>query len=150
MPRLDGIEATRRIVAVTPGTRIVMLTSFHEDARVLDALSAGAIGFMLKDADGGELVRAIEAAARGDVPLDPRAVRAIVNQSAASDPREREVLELVSAGLPNKVIAVRLGISEATVKAHLTRIYRQIGVTDRTQAAIWAREHADTGRRSGS
>jgi DNA-binding NarL/FixJ family response regulator len=155
MPRLDGIEATRRIVAATPGTRIVMLTSFREDARVLDALSAGAIGFMLKDADGDELVRAIEAAARGDVPLDPRAARAVLTQSAASDPREgmtareRDVLELIGTGLPNKVIAVRLGISEATVKAHLTRIYRQIGVTDRTQAAIWAREHPDTGGRGG-
>lgn len=155
MPRLDGIEATRRIVAETPETRIVMLTSFREDVRVLDALAAGAIGFMLKDSDGQELVRAIEAAARGDVPLDPRAARAIVNRSTESDPRdgmtarEREVLELISNGLPNKVIALRLGISEATVKAHLTRIYRQLDVSDRTQAAIWAREHPESSRRDG-
>ena len=153
MPGLDGIEATRRITTAAPDTRVVMLTSFREDSRVLDALSAGAIGFMLKDSDGAELVRAIEAAARGDVPLDPRAARAIVHGSTRTDPRdemtarEREVLELISHGLPNKVIALRLGISEATVKAHLTRIYRHLGVSDRTQAAIWAREHPDTSRR---
>jgi len=156
MPGLDGIEATRRITAAAPETRVVMLTSFREDQRVLDALAAGAIGFMLKDSDGAELVRAIEAAARGDVPLDPRAARAIVQGSTRTEPRdemtarEREVLELISHGLPNKVIALRLGISEATVKAHLTRIYRHLGVSDRTQAALWAREHPDTSRRDAS
>ena len=149
MPRVDGIEATRRIIAATPSTRIVMLTSLRDDARVVEALRAGAIGFMLKDADGDELVRAIATAARGEAPLDPRAAQALITHSAAPDPRsgmtarEREVLELVSQGHANKVIALRLGISEATVKAHLTRIYRAIGVADRTKAAIWAREHPE-------
>jgi len=143
---LDGVEATRRIVAAGTRTRVVVLTSFGEDSHVLDAIGAGATGFLLKDADGDELERAIRAAARGEVPLDPRAARAVVLRGAVTDPlaamtaREREVLELISTGLANKAIARRLGISEATVKAHLTRIYKQIGVTDRTHAALWARE----------
>ena len=101
-------------------------------------------------ADGAEVVRAIRAAAAGDAPLDPRAARAVLTRrsretpSTSLTPREREVLALVGTGLSNKVIAIRLGISEATVKAHLTRIYQQIGVTDRTQAALWAREHNAT------
>jgi DNA-binding NarL/FixJ family response regulator len=153
MPRVDGIEATRRIIAEAPSTRIIMLTSFREDEQVLEALGAGAIGFMLKDSDGRELVRGIEAAARGEAPLDPRAATALVRRPKISDPREgmsereRQVLDLISSGLPNKAIASQLEITEATVKAHLTRIYRQIGVTDRTQAAIWARDNPHRGRR---
>jgi len=147
MPRMDGIAATRGILASSPASRVVALTSFGDKERVLQALEAGAIGFLLKDSDGEELVRGIQAAARGEVPLDPRAARAILEPRTSTDPRagmtqrEREVLELVGTGLPNKLIALRLGISEATVKAHLTRIYRQLGVADRTQAALWAREH---------
>jgi len=151
MPGIDGAEATRRIVAAAPSARVVVLTSFQDDGRVLEALDAGAVGYLLKDADHRDLVRAIEAASRGEVPLDPRAARALLARRPGGDPREgmtareREVLELVSAGLPNKVIALRLGITEATVKAHLTRVYRQIQVADRTQAAIWAREHPTPG-----
>jgi DNA-binding NarL/FixJ family response regulator len=143
---LDGVEATRRIVARGGDTRVVVLTSFGEASHVLDAVDAGATGFLLKDSDGHELERAVRAAARGEAPLDPRAARAVLDRNAGSDPlagmtaREREVLELLGTGLANKVIALRLGISEATVKAHLTRIYRQIGVADRTHAARWARE----------
>ena len=147
MPRLDGVSATRAIIAELPATFIVVLTSFADRERVLEAIDAGAAGYVLKDSDGAEVVRAIRAAAAGDAPLDPRAARAVLTSRTRSTPaanltpREREVLALVGAGLSNKVIAIRLGISEATVKAHLTRIYQQIGVTDRTQAALWAREH---------
>jgi DNA-binding NarL/FixJ family response regulator len=147
MPRLDGVAATRAILAELPGTYIVVLTSFADRERVLEAIDAGAAGYVLKDSDGAEVVRAIRAAAAGDAPLDPRAARAVLTRhtsaspSSSLTPREREVLALVGAGLSNKIIALRLGISEATVKAHLTRIYQQIGVTDRTQAALWAREH---------
>jgi DNA-binding NarL/FixJ family response regulator len=99
---------------------------------------------VLKDAEPEELQKAIRAAARGDVPLDPKAARALLNSRAAPAPfaelseREREILQLVGNGLPNKVIAARLGITERTVKAHLTNVFRTIGVTDRTQAALWA------------
>jgi DNA-binding NarL/FixJ family response regulator len=147
MPRLDGVAATRAILAELPETYIVVLTSFSDRDRVLEAIDAGAAGYVLKDADGAEVVRAIRSAAAGDAPLDPRAARAVLTRHASAapstnlTPREREVLSLVGAGLSNKLIALRLGISEATVKAHLTRIFQQIGVTDRTQAALWAREH---------
>ncbi len=144
MPRLDGISATRAIVAELPETRIIMLTSFSETERVLDAIDAGAVGYVLKDSDGADVVRAVRAAAVGDSPIDPRAARALLvrrsSPKAMLTPRERDVLALLSSGLSNKVIAIRLGISEATVKAHLTRVYQQIGVTDRTQAALWARD----------
>jgi DNA-binding NarL/FixJ family response regulator len=145
MPTVDGAEATRRILADFPEARIVVLTSFAEESRVLEALDAGAIGYLLKDAEPHDLVRAIRAAADGEAPLDPRAARAVMANRAKGDPlaemseREREVLALVGDGLPNKVIAIQLGITETTVKAHLTRIYRQLGVDSRTQAALVAR-----------
>ena len=147
MPNVDGIAATRRIVAQAPEARVVVLTSFSDNTRIHDALDAGALGYLLKDAEASEVVRAIRAAARGESPLDPRVARAVLARGtmpatlSGLTAREREVLVLLGTGLPNKAIARRLGISEATVKAHLTRVFRQIGVTDRTQAAIWAREH---------
>ena len=150
MPNVDGVAATRRIVAEAPETRVVVLTSFSDNRRIHDALDAGARGYLLKDAEASEVVRAIRAAARGEAPLDPRVARAVLARGTTPAPlagmtaREREVLALLGTGMANKVIARRLGISEATVKAHLTRIFRQIGVTDRTQAAIWAREHRVT------
>jgi DNA-binding NarL/FixJ family response regulator len=150
MPRLDGVAATRRICAAAPEVRVVVLTSFGDNTRILDAIDAGARGYLLKDSEPSEVVRAVRAAARGEAPLDPRVARAVLADGAPSastagmTAREREVLALVGDGLQNKVIARRLGISEATVKAHLTRVFRQIGVTDRTQAAIWAREHGLT------
>lgn len=155
MPILDGIEATRRIVEESPGTAVVVLTSFSDRERILHALDAGAIGYLLKDAEPEELRRAIEAAARGESPLDPKAARTLLGArraaAAAADAlseREREVLAMVAEGLPNKLIARRLGISEKTVKAHLTSAFRRIGVTDRTQAALWAQRHGLT--RGGS
>jgi DNA-binding NarL/FixJ family response regulator len=146
MPVLDGIEATKRIVAAADAPRVVVLTSFSDRDRILGALDAGAVGYLLKDAEPEELVRGVRAAARGESPLDPKAATAVLSARAerrtggAEDlsPREREVLALVAAGLPNKLIARRLDISEKTVKAHLTRVFQQIGVTDRTQAALWA------------
>jgi len=150
MPNVDGIEATRRIRAAQPQVAVVVLTSFSDRERILRALDAGAAGYLLKDAEPGELARAIEAASRGEAPLDPKAARELLsarrtpNAAATLSARELEVLAMVGEGLPNKLIARRLAISEKTVKAHLTSVYRQIGVTDRTQAALWARRNGVT------
>ena len=147
MPGVGGIEATRRIAAEAPGVQVVVLTSFMDRERIVEALSAGAIGYLLKDAEPEELIRGIHTAARGESPLDPRAARTMLGAQRAPDPldvltdREREVLVLVAEGLPNKQIGRRLEISEKTVKAHLTSIFRAIGVTDRMQAGLWARRH---------
>lgn len=154
MPVLDGIEATKRIKAEQPETAIVILTSFSDRARILRALDAGAVGYLLKDAEPYEISKAIKAAARGEAPLDPKAAGALLSARRAATPaealsgREREVLLMVAEGLPNKVIAQRLSISEKTVKAHLTSVFRQIGVTDRTQAALWAERRGLTQRES--
>ncbi len=143
MPVLDGIEATRRIKAAHPEVTVVVLTSFSDRERILHALDAGAAGYLLKDVEPEELAKAIAAAARGESPLDPKAARALLSARRTGAPadslseREREVLLMVAEGLPNKQIALRLAISEKTVKAHLTSVFRQIGVTDRTQAALW-------------
>jgi DNA-binding NarL/FixJ family response regulator len=148
MPVLNGIEATRQIVAANGGTiSVVVLTSFAGRQEIIDALDAGASGYLLKDAEPRELLGGVRAAARGDAPLAPRAAREVLSARAEDrpdtglSPRERDVLRLVADGLPNKLIAQRLSISEKTVKAHLTSIYQQIGVTDRTQAALWAQRH---------
>jgi len=154
MPVLDGIAATARIRAVQPEIAVVVLTSFSDRERILRALDAGAAGYLLKDAEPDELGKAIRAAARGESPLDPKAARALLSSRAATgaaaplSEREREVLAMVAEGLPNKVIAQRLSISEKTVKAHLTSVFRQIGVTDRTQAALWAQRNGISRPRS--
>jgi DNA-binding NarL/FixJ family response regulator len=145
MPGMDGVEATRRIIEASPGVQVVVLTSFVDRERVLAALDAGAIGYLLKDAEPDELLRGVHAAARGESPIDPRAARTMLGAQRATGPleelteREREVLSLVAEGLPNKQIGRRLGISEKTVKAHLTHVFRTIGVDDRIQAGLWAR-----------
>jgi DNA-binding NarL/FixJ family response regulator len=155
MPGVDGIEATRRLMAARPESRVVVLTSFSDRERILLALDAGAVGYLLKDAEPDELLRGIEAAARGESPLAPKAAKAVLTARAESRPaaeltaREQEVLGLLAEGLANKQIARRLGIAEKTVKAHLTSVFQSIGVTDRTQAALWARSH-DIGGSSGS
>jgi DNA-binding NarL/FixJ family response regulator len=155
MPVLDGIEATSRIREAQPEVAVVILTSFSDRERILGALDAGAVGYLLKDAEPDELARAIQAAARGESPLDPKAAQALLGARHATTTagdalsgREREVLVLVAEGHPNKVIAQRLSISEKTVKAHLTSVFRQIGVTDRTQAALWAERNGLTRRGS--
>jgi DNA-binding NarL/FixJ family response regulator len=146
MPGLDGIVATRELLRRRPTTRVVMLTSYAEDETVIAAIDAGASGYLLKDAEPEELVKGVRAAARGEAPLAPRAARALLaaRQRPSGDdhltPREEEVLALVGQGMPNKQIAVNLGISEKTVKAHLTSVFQRIGVYSRTEAALWARE----------
>jgi DNA-binding NarL/FixJ family response regulator len=146
MPGMDGIAATREILRRRPSTRIVMLTSYAEDETVMAALDAGASGYLLKDAEPEELVRAVRAAALGESPLAPRAARVVLasrsgkSQEGQITPREGEVLDLVGEGLANKQIARRLGISEKTVKAHLTSAFQRIGVLSRTEAAIWWRD----------
>jgi DNA-binding NarL/FixJ family response regulator len=147
MPTMDGVEATRLIHANLLDTRILVLTSFSDSARVRDALEAGAIGYLLKDCDPADLVASVRAAARGHSPLDPRVAGTLLPTRPAPvqlSRREREVLALVCEGMSNKQIARRLGIAEHTVKIHLGNAFRRIGVSDRTSAALWVREHLGT------
>jgi DNA-binding NarL/FixJ family response regulator len=149
MPGSDGIEATRALNAAGSEARVVVLTTFSDRDRILGALDGGAVGYLLKDAEHEEIVRAVRAAAIGDAPLAPRAAREMLADRGRAETetgpglsrRELEVLQLVARGLPNKLIARELQISEKTVKAHLTSVFSQIGVTDRTQAALWAHRH---------
>lgn len=156
MPDIDGIAATRQALARAPDTHVVILTSFSDRERILEALDAGAIGYLLKDAEPDELLRGIRTAVKGDSPLAPRAAAELIadRRPAGSDvrnrsaepkqtftPREREILALLAQGRPNKVIARRLDIAEQTVKNHLSHIFQTLGVTDRTQAALWAQRN---------
>lgn len=143
MPVMDGIEATRAILAEAPETTVLVLTSFSDRRQITGALDAGAVGYLLKDASADDVVDGIRIAAGGGSPLDPRAARSLLEAKSAPDPlagispREREVLALLLDGMPNKLIARRLEISEKTVKSHLTSIFRRIGVSDRVQAVLW-------------
>jgi DNA-binding NarL/FixJ family response regulator len=147
MPGVDGVEATRRIRAASPDTNVVVFTSFSDRDRIVRAMDAGAIGYLLKDAEPAELHDAIMAAARGESPLHPKAAAELLAERSETSPserlssREREVLLLVAGGSANKQIARQLGISEKTVKGHLTNIFQALGVSDRTQAALWAERH---------
>jgi DNA-binding NarL/FixJ family response regulator len=147
MPGVDGTTATRRLLEDGYAGAVVVLTSFSDRPRVAEALAAGAVGYLLKDSEPDQVLAAIRAAAAGHAPLDPRVARALLptagNRSGADglSGREAEVLGLVAEGLANKQIARRLGISERTVKVHLGSVFRRLGVTDRTSAALWAREH---------
>jgi DNA-binding NarL/FixJ family response regulator len=150
MPEMDGVTATRAIVAES-GPQVLVLTSFSDAERIVDALDAGAVGYMLKDAEPDDLIDAVRSVAQGDSPLHPRVARQLLTARSARRPidqelttREREVLGLVRDGLANKQIARRLGISERTVKAHLTSVFATIGVADRTAAALWAERHQIT------
>lgn len=144
MPGVDGVAATRAIVSQEMGADVLVLTSFSDGQRILAALDAGAVGYLLKDSDADQVLDGIRAVSRGESPLHPRAARELLaSRSQAAPPvqltpREAEVLGLVRQGLANKQIARRLGISERTVKAHLTSTFSRIGVIDRTQAAVWA------------
>jgi DNA-binding NarL/FixJ family response regulator len=147
MPGMDGTEATRLLARSCPDTHVVVLTSFSEHDRILEALDAGAVGYLLKDAEPDELLRGIKAAAAGDAPFSPRAARALLPRATRNPlqqltDRERQVLDLLAAGLTNKVIATRLGIAEKTVKAHLTSIFSTLGVSDRVQAVLFVQRHA--------
>jgi DNA-binding NarL/FixJ family response regulator len=151
MPVLDGVEATRALLARDPAARVVVLSSFADGARVRAAIGAGAAGYVLKDCSPDELLSAVRAAADGHTPLDPRVAGALLpgrtNTGHLSTPatalseRETQVLRLAAQGLANKQIARTLQIAERTVKVHLGNVFRRIGVNDRTSAALWAREH---------
>jgi two-component system, NarL family, response regulator LiaR len=150
MPGVDGIEATRRILHERPATRVIALTSFLDDDKVLPAVRAGAAGYLLKDVEPDELVRAIHTVNAGEALLHPAVTARVMRELTESEPaaaaepdggltaREREVLALVARGLPNKLIARELGIAEKTVKTHVSSILAKLGVSDRTQAALLA------------
>jgi len=152
MPDLDGISATRAVLERVPETAVVILTSFSDRDRIVDAIDAGAVGYLLKDAEPDDLLRGIREAARGESPLAAKvAAELLAGRRPSHHPaatavdqlteREREILALLAQGRPNKVIARQLDIAEQTVKNHLSRIFQTLGVTDRTQAALWAHRH---------
>jgi len=147
MPVLDGVSATRQITEEHPDVEVLVLSSFSDQERVIEALDAGAIGYVLKDTDPNDLLEAIRSAARGHSPLDPQVARTVLHARRRPAPvvelteREQEVLALVGRGMANKQIARALGIREGTVKAHLTSVFQRVGVRDRTSAALWARAH---------
>jgi NarL family two-component system response regulator LiaR len=147
MPRLDGVGAMRELRRRRPEIRVIVLTSFAEDERLLPAIQAGAAGYLLKNVEPRELARAVRAAHAGQALLDPavaaRLVEAIAQPAgdpprAALTPREREILALVARGLSNKRIARELGVSEKTVKTHVGHVLAKLGATDRTEAAVRA------------
>ena len=147
MPDEDGIEATRRIRACSPDTRVVVLTSSLSPEPVQLALQAGACGYQLKEIGGVELLDSLWRAARGEIVVHPRLRPALASAASAEDPcaalsaREREVLLLLAEGLSNLQVAERLSIGEATVKTHVGNLLGKLGLADRTQAAIWAWRH---------
>jgi DNA-binding NarL/FixJ family response regulator len=155
MPRVDGIEAIRRIRARCPATRILVLTSFADDHTVLPAVRAGAAGYLLKDVQPPELVAAIRTVHAGEALLDPavqlRVIRALSRDVRAPrreptlpddlTPREAEVLRLIAQGLNNREIAERLFVTEATVKTHINNIFGKAGLRDRAQAVVYAIRH---------
>ncbi|MEJ2890415.1 response regulator transcription factor [Actinomycetospora sp. OC33-EN06] len=154
MPRLDGLAATRRILARHAGVRVLVLTTFDVDEYVYEALRAGASGFLLKDAPADELVRAVRVVAGGDALLAPSITRRLVAEFAsravparavstrldALTAREREVLVLVARGLSNAEIAAHLVLAEQTVKTHVGRILTKLDLRDRVQAVVLAYE----------
>ncbi len=154
MPVMGGVEATRRIVEVAPEAQVVVLTSFDDRPTVAAALDAGAIGYLLKDADPATLRAGIESAAHGGSPLSPRVARGILTNrrdrrsTPALTDREREMLELLRQGMSNKEIAAMSGITVKTVKAHLSSLFQKIGVLDRVQAALWAERSEPDRQRS--
>jgi DNA-binding NarL/FixJ family response regulator len=152
MPDMDGIEATRRIVASGSPARIIILTTYDADEYVFSALRAGASGFLLKDVRPAELVEAIRVVARGDALLAASVTRRLLDRFAGTLPdtaapppelgelteREREVLRLVALALSNAEIAARLVVTEATVKTHVSAVLRKLGLRDRVQAVVFA------------
>jgi NarL family two-component system response regulator LiaR len=147
MPKLDGVEAMRALNERVPGTRVIILTSYIDDDRLLPAIRAGAAGYLLKNAEPQELARAIRTAAAGEALIDPTVAARLVERLAQDEQRddyesltarEREVLELIGRGFSNKRIALELGIAEKTVKTHVSNLLGKLGVADRTQAALYA------------
>jgi DNA-binding NarL/FixJ family response regulator len=159
MPRLDGVAATHRIRTDHPATQVVVLTTYAEDADILAALGAGALGYLTKDAGRAQIAQAIRAAAAGQAVLDPAVQRRLLAAAASGPapapvsgtptgtapdgltPREVDVLRLIAGGLSNREIASRLYLSEATVKSHINRLFAKTGVRDRAQAVQYAYRH---------
>jgi DNA-binding NarL/FixJ family response regulator len=148
MPGMDGIEATRQIKARWPDVEVVAVTSFADQAKVIAALQAGAAGYVLKDADVDRVAAAVRAAAAGQCHLDPAVARLLADSLrgprpavGALTPRERQVLAQVAAGMTNQQIGRRLGVTERTVRAHVSSILAKLGLASRTQAALWAAQH---------
>jgi DNA-binding NarL/FixJ family response regulator len=158
MPRLDGVEATRRIRAAQPETEIVVLTTHADDQSILGALQAGARGYLTKDAGIAEISRAIQAAAAHQALLDPAVQSRLLAAATAATadtgppgpatelpdeltPREAEVLQLIARGMSNAEIAAALVVSEATVKSHINHLFAKIGARDRAQAVHYAYSH---------
>jgi len=147
MPRRDGVSAMRELRDRGSRARVIVLTSFADDERILPAIQAGAAGYLLKNVQPAELARAVRAAHGGEALLDPLVAARLVDHvrgapaapgATALTPREREVLALLAQGLANKRIARELGLSEKTVKAHVGHVLAKLGVSDRTQAAVLA------------
>jgi DNA-binding NarL/FixJ family response regulator len=155
MPRVDGIEAIRRLTALGERPRAIALTTYADDASVLGALRAGARGYLTKDAGAEEIRAAVEAVARGEAALDPSVQHHVVAALAGPavepslpdelTPREAEVLALIAEGLTNTEIAERLVVSAATVKTHVNHIFAKAGVRDRAQAVVYAYSHGLAG-----
>lgn len=156
MPRMDGIEAIRRLAERGERPRAIALTTFADDASVLGALRAGARGYLTKDAGAEEIRAAVEAVARGEAALDPavqhHVVAALSTPTADArelpdelTPREAEVLSLIASGLTNAEIAERLVVSAATVKSHVNHIFAKVGARDRAQAVVYAYAHGLAG-----
>ena len=151
MPEMDGVAATREIKARHPDVKVLVLTSFVNDAQLAPALQAGASGYLLKDISADELMKAIRAAQRGEAPLAPAVARKLIEGVAVPredtrqldqlTERERQVLALLGHGLSNKEIAAKLSISEKTVKFHVSGVLSKLRVSDRTQAALFASKH---------
>ncbi|MGH3031673.1 MAG: response regulator [Gaiellaceae bacterium] len=147
MPRLDGVAAMRSLRESVPDARVIVLTSFLDDDKLLPALRAGAAGYLLKNTEPQEVARAVRAAHAGEALLDPVVAARLVETLAAAGaeepldrltPREREVLVHIGRGFPNKRIARELDLSEKTVKTHVGHVLAKLGVSDRTQAAVVA------------
>jgi DNA-binding NarL/FixJ family response regulator len=152
MPRCDGVEATRQLRERVPESKVIVLTTYADDRSVLEALRAGARGFLTKDAGAKEIERAIAAVVRGDAAIDPAVQHHLVAAVAATPelphgltPREAEVLSLIAEGLSNGEIAERLVVSEATVKSHINHLFTKTGVRDRAQAVAFAYRHGLVG-----
>jgi NarL family two-component system response regulator LiaR len=140
MPKLDGIEAIRRLRERSPEIRAIVLSSFVDDDKLFPAIRAGAAGYLLKDVQPQDLVEAIRTVNGGGALLHPQVAARLLEEMTEDPltPREREVLALIGRGMPNKIIARELTLSEKTVKAHVSSILAKLGVTDRTQAALYA------------